>query len=217
MYGWLHETFSSSETKSFYTSHWDKWFEFKQTTRWNRKNRYWVSSELKSEKSDVSISSIIMGADKPELNKKWSEVNYHLKEMCNRKWSEVNYHLKEMCNRKNFFLIDYCKKIKASHVNSSRLHLNRKGARILSSSFTQHISMVFNRQLSGNTSCYNFSESDFEENESSNLKQIKKNCWSVLNSLRKNNLDKLIFAHLNSNSIRNKSNYRRWIKTIFTF
>ena len=79
-----------------------------------------------------------------------------------------------MSNRKNFFLIDYCKKIKASHVNSSRLHLNRKGARILSSSFTQHISKVFNRQLSGNTSCYNFSESDFEENESSNLKQTKK-------------------------------------------
>ena len=141
MYGWLHETFNSSETKSFYTSHWDKWFEFKQTTRRNRKNHYWVSSELKSEKSDVSISSIIMGADKLELNKKWSEVNYHLK---------------EMCNRKNFFLIDYCKKIKASHVNSSRLHLNRKGARILSSSFTQHISKVFNQQLSGNIHVISF-------------------------------------------------------------
>ena len=133
-----------------------------------------------------------MRADKPELNKKGSEVNHHLK---------------EMCNRKNFYFIDHSKKIKASHLNSSRLHLNRKGANILSSSLTQHISKVFNWQLSGNTSCCNFSESDFEENESSNLKQAKENCRSVLNSLRKDNLDKLIFAHLNINSIRNKFNY----------
>ena len=63
---------------------------------------------------------------------------------------------------------------------------------------------VFNWQLSGNTSCCNFSESDFEENESSNLKQAKENCRSDLNSLRKDNLDNLIFAHLNINSITNK-------------
>ena len=36
------------------------------------------ASEMKSEKSDISISSIIMRADKPELNKKGSEVNHHL-------------------------------------------------------------------------------------------------------------------------------------------
>ena len=80
-----------------------------------------LASELKSEKSGVSISSIIMRADKPELNKKGSEVNHHLK---------------EMCNRKNFYLIDHIKKIKSSHLNSSRFHLNRKGANILSSSLT---------------------------------------------------------------------------------
>ena len=44
-----------------------------------------LASELKSEKSDVSILSIIMRQDKPELNNKGSEVNHHLKEMCNRK------------------------------------------------------------------------------------------------------------------------------------
>ena len=83
-----------------------------------------LASELKSEKSGVSISSIIMRADKPELNKKGSEVNHHLK---------------EMCNRKNFYFIDHSKKIKASHLNSSRLHLNRKGADILSSSLTAYL------------------------------------------------------------------------------
>ena len=86
-------------------------------------------SELKSEKSDVSMSSIIMRRIKIKLNKKGSEVNHHLK---------------EMCNIKNFFLIDHRKKIKASHLHSSRLHLNRKGANILSSSLTQHISKIFN-------------------------------------------------------------------------
>ena len=81
-----------------------------------------LASEMKSEISGVSISSIVMRADKPELDKKRSEVNHYLK---------------EMCNMKNFFLIDHSKKIKASHLNSSRLHLNRKGANILSSSLTR--------------------------------------------------------------------------------
>ena len=52
-----------------------------------------------------------MRADKPELNKKGSEVNHYLK---------------ETCKKKIFFLIDHRKKIKASHLNCSRLHLIRK-------------------------------------------------------------------------------------------
>ena len=52
-----------------------------------------------------------------------------------------------------------------------------------------------------------FSESDFEENKSKNLKQAKENYQSVLNSLRKDNLEKLIFTHLNINSIKNMFNY----------
>ena len=113
-----------------------------------------------------------------------------------------------MYNRKNFFLTDHCKKIKANPLNSSRFQLNKKRVNIFSSSFTQHISKVFNWKLSWNTSFYcNFSESDVEENESSNLKQAKENCQSVLNSLRYDNLDKLISAHLIINSIRNKFDY----------
>ena len=106
-----------------------------------------------------------------------------------------------------FFSLITAKKIKASHLNSGMLHLNRKGANILSSSLAQHISKVFNWQLSDDTSCCNFSELEFEENEPSNLKQAKENCRSVSNSLPKDNLNKLIFAHLNINSIRNKLNY----------
>ena len=121
MYGSLHETFDSSETKHFILH------VGTNDLNWNRppdqieKAIIDLASELKSEKSSVSISSIIMGADKPELNKKGNEVNHHLK---------------ELCNRKNFYLIDHSKKIKASHLNSSKLHLNRKGADIFSSSLT---------------------------------------------------------------------------------
>ena len=61
-----------------------------------------------------------------------------------KKGREVNHYLKGMCNRKIFFPIDHVKKIKASHLNSSRLHLSRKGANILSSSLIQHISKFFN-------------------------------------------------------------------------
>ena len=38
-----------------------------------------------------------------------------------------------MCNKNNFFLIDHSKKIEASHLNSSGLHLNSNGANIPSS------------------------------------------------------------------------------------
>ena len=45
----------------------------------------YLASELKSEKFDVNIPSIIMRDDKPELNEKSNKVKHHLKEMCNRK------------------------------------------------------------------------------------------------------------------------------------
>ena len=88
-----------------------------------------LASEMKSNKCDVSISAIIIRTDKPDLNKKGIEVNNALK---------------EMCEEKNIFLIDHSKKLKASHLNSSRLHLIRKGDQILGNIFTQHILKIFN-------------------------------------------------------------------------
>ena len=88
-----------------------------------------LASEMKSNKCDVSISAIIIRTDKPDLNKKGIEVNNALK---------------EMCEEKNIFLIDNSKKLKASHLNSRRLHLNRKGDQILDNIFTQHILKTLN-------------------------------------------------------------------------
>ena len=47
MYGWLHETFNSSETKKKYNSRCDNWFA---------KTIIDLGTELKSEKSDVSYN-----------------------------------------------------------------------------------------------------------------------------------------------------------------
>ena len=72
---------------------------------------------------------MIIRTDKPDLNKKGIEVNNALK---------------KMCEEKNIFLINHSKKLKASHLNSSRLHLNRKGDQILRNIFMQHILKIFN-------------------------------------------------------------------------
>ena len=88
-----------------------------------------LATEMKTEICDVSISGIIIRTDKPELNKKGSEVNIILK---------------ELCMEKNIFFINHCKKIKANHLNSSKLHLNKKRDSILSSIFIQHINKICN-------------------------------------------------------------------------
>ena len=51
----------------------------------------------------------------------------------NKKRNKVNHHLEEMCNRKKFFLFDHSGKVvgRSQQKDSSRLHLNRKRAKIL--------------------------------------------------------------------------------------
>ena len=88
-----------------------------------------LASEIKCNKCEVSISAIVITTDKPDLKKKGIEVNNALK---------------NMCEEKNIFLIDHSKKLKASHLNSSRLHLNRKRDQILGNIFTQHILKTLN-------------------------------------------------------------------------
>ena len=71
-----------------------------------------------------------------------------------------------MCKKKNIFLIDHGKRIKAKHLNSSKIHLNRRRANILSNTFIQHISKVFKWQLAGNSSDCSFFILDFEKHGS---------------------------------------------------
>ena len=63
------------------------------------------------------------------------------------KWKEksrkVNAVLKELCAAKNIYLIDHADSINSRHLNSSKLHLNRDGTRLLGNAFEKAISCVF--------------------------------------------------------------------------
>ena len=136
---------------------------------------------LKSKSHDVSVSNIIVRNDSDTLNKKGCEVNAILM---------------ELCKEKNIYLIDHSKKIKPQHLNKGKLHLNQKGSRLLSDIFLKEISHVFNRT----------ENSDSEECISNLALKGQKiiDCKSSLKTIRDDSLNKLIFAHLNINSIRNK-------------
>ena len=84
--------------------------------------------QLKNEKHDVSVSTIIIRADDKKLNDKGIQVNLHLK---------------ELCKEKNIFLIDHAKKIKVQHLNKGKLHLTKHGSKVLSNNFTNHICKAF--------------------------------------------------------------------------
>ena len=94
----------------------------------------------------------------------------------NEKGCEVNSHLKELCKEKNIYLIDNSKKIKLQHLNKGKLHLTKYGSRILSNNFIGNICKIFNSD-----------------------------CNTTLKNIHSDNINKLIFAHLHINSIRNKS------------
>ena len=87
-----------------------------------------LACQLKNEKHDVSVSTIIIRADDKKLNDKGIQVNLHLK---------------ELCKEKNIFLIDHAKKIKVQPLNKGRLHLTKHGSKVLSNNFTNHICKVF--------------------------------------------------------------------------
>ena len=57
---------------------------------------------------------------------------------------EVNSFLRKSCKGKNYYLIDYSTRIKRNHLNKGKLHLNQKGAKLLSSIFVKELSKVFN-------------------------------------------------------------------------
>ena len=136
---------------------------------------------MKGENCDVSMSNIILRTD----NKKFSQ-----------KGQEVNTHLKDMCKEKNIYLIDNTNKIKVQHLNKGKLHFN-----ILSSTFASELSRILTWQRDKNNTGFNVEECNSDK---TNVDQKVTDDNRVLKSLRSNNWNKLVFAHLNINSIRNK-------------
>ena len=145
-----------------------------------------LACRLKNEIHDVSVSTIILRTDNKKLNEKGMEVNLHLK---------------ELSKEKNIFLIDNSRKIKAQHLNKGKLHLTKYGSRILSNNFVNEISKVLHWQIDRGNSNANVEECNFKDD----LTAKKYNeCNITLKTIRSDNTNKLIFAHLNINSIRNK-------------
>ena len=48
-----------------------------------------------------------------------------------------------MCKDKNIYLIDNTNRIKAQHLNKGKLHLNKRGSNMLSSTFVNELSRIF--------------------------------------------------------------------------
>ena len=114
---------------------------------------------------------------------------------------EVNQILSQFCHERNIYLIHHSKKVKTNHLNEGKLYLNKNGSNFLSRTFVNEISRVFNWRVADNNSSINI-----EGCNTSVLHYINKvSDWNnTLNSLRKDNLNKRVFTHLNINSIRNK-------------
>ena len=117
-----------------------------------------------------------------------------------KKVAQVNRHLKILYIDRNFELISYEKIITEKHLNGCKLHLNKRGTSILSKIFTESqtpstdiffIHSLENSKVSNTVTCDEFNKKKPEEN--ANLKFIKKD-----------NFNRLVLAHININSIRNK-------------
>ena len=113
----------------------------------------------------------------------------------------VNSILAEMCKEKNIYLIYHSRKIKLHHLNRGKLHLNKKRFAVLHSTFMRVIFRDFNWQLKNNSS-RNFQKCNSDV--SLDTEQLW-SCSKTLESIRNDNVDKLIFAHLDINSTKNKS------------
>ena len=88
-----------------------------------------ITTSLKNNQHEVSVSTIILRTDNSKLNVK----------RCN-----INQILSQLCHERNIYLIDHSKKIKPNHLNKGKLHLNKNGSNVLSHTFVNEISRVFN-------------------------------------------------------------------------
>ena len=139
-----------------------------------------VASSMKNENHDVTVSNIIAQVD-------------HFKE----KADEVNDYLSKLCMKRNIYLIDYSKTLKAQHLNGSKLHLNKRVASVLQNTVCKFISKNFN-------CCFEENSVKIATVSSTALQSDKENANIYLKVLFLKNVNKLIIAHLNINSLRIK-------------
>ena len=119
------------------------------------------------------------------------------------KGMKVNLHLRELSKEKNM-LIDNSRKNKAQHLYKSKVHLNKYDSKVLSNNFINEVSKVLHWQIDRGNSNANVEEFNFIDNLTAKKYD---ECNMMLKTIRSNNVNKLIFAHLNESSIRNKSEF----------
>ena len=138
---------------------------------------------------DVSVSTIILRTD----DKKMKE-----------KGMEVNFHLKELIKEKSIFLIDNSRKIKPQYLNKGKLHLTKYSSRVLSNNYVNERSNVLHWRIDGGKSNADVEECNFKDD----LTPKKQDEWNItLKSIRRDNVNKPIFAYLNIKFIRYKSKF----------
>ena len=131
--------------------------------------------------TSIAFSSIINRKDKTNIQKTLTDTNARLK---------------NFCKQKGISFIDNSG-IQEFHLGKSKLHFHRKGNR----AFAKKLSHNINRAVS---SFFPYDLVTVNECLSNTLEKAKSGTNSSLQTMRMDNLNKLVFAHLNINSIQNK-------------
>ena len=98
-------------------------------------------------------------------------------------------------------MTNHSKKLKPNHQNRGKLHRNQKGSKVLGDAFLKEISNVFSWQYSDEVSRLN---NEGRKSKFSLEDKTRIDAKFILKSIRQENTNKLVFAHININSLRNK-------------
>ena len=99
------------------------------------------------------------------------------------------------------YLTNHSKKFKPNHLNWGKLYLDQRGSKVLGDAFLKETSKIFNWHYIDERS-----RLDHEGGKSNFLLKVEK--WidvkTILKSIRRENTNKLVFAHIYISSTRNK-------------
>ena len=154
-----------------------------------------VAKNTQSDSRIVSISGIV-----PRNG------NFNIKAM------EVNEEVSKMCDKEKLLFLSHSNIDPKTHLNKSKLHLNRNGYETASKNFVNFILNNYNLLPETNKKAnidIGVSSTSSTLNEKSDIdNEIVDHITNAdLKSLRIRNLNKIVVGHLNINSIRNKFDF----------
>ena len=101
------------------------------------------------------------------------------------------------------YLPDHLKTLKTQHLNGSKLHLNRRGAPVLQTP-CKFLSRNFNWCFEENSAKIAIASSNAPQSDKESTSEQNQTTNEENTNIRPKNVNKLIIAHLNINSLRNK-------------